>query len=360
MAAPTITAIYPNSSQTSVPIGADITITFSSGIDLSTAKKNVVLYGPDFDMLSGPETATFLDKDGTNLNFLDSPGFKGIVPCDYELIYVDSNGDDVTLSPKLLAEEEAGPYTHKLKISPKSTLAPSTTYTVYIIGEDAEGTERGLSGRTVYEVDASGASSTTGFVHAFGGYTGESTDSIVVKITKSGNIGTAEYKWWYDDSESEANARTGKVTSRRFRKLEDEVQIRFSGSGFVKDEYYSISVVPKQLLDISYTFSFETSTSEITSVPSTASTTVIGTTSSSTTEYLTVVSIDPEDGATHQKFTSKQITIEFSSALDSDTITNDTVTVLSYPISGVIDSNEDQVELYKKLTVSGKKLIIDL
>ena len=72
------------------------------------------------------------------------------------------------------------------------------------------------------------------------------------------------------------------------------------------------------------------------------------------------LSIDPEDGATHQKFTSKQITIEFSAALDSDTVTDESVTVLAYPISGIIETAEDEVNLFKKLTVSGKKLIIDL
>lgn len=360
MATPTITAIYPNNGQTSVPIGADITVTFSSGIDLSTAKKNVVLYGPDFDMLSGPETATWLQKDGTNLKFLDSPGFKGIVECNYELIYVDSNGDEVELSPTSESDETGGPYTHKLKISPKTILAPNVEYNLYIIGEDEEGTERGVSARTVYEVDDTNAPSTTASVHVYGGYKGDSTDTITIKITSAGNIGTAEYKWWYSDTEPETSARTGKVTSRRFRKLEDGVQVRFSGSGFVLGEYYTVALNPPQLMETSYTFSFTTSTTEITKVPSSASTTVIGTTATTTSSFLEVMSIDPEDGATHQKFASKQITIEFSAALDSDTVTDESVTVLAYPISGIIESAEDEVNLFKKLTVSGKKLIIDL
>jgi hypothetical protein len=358
MAAPTISLIYPSNEATAVPVGADIQITFSCGVDLSTVKNNVVVYGKDTDFISGPGTATFINE-GKSADFLKSPGFKGVVPCDHELVYVDSNGDKVNVSLNDRAAEEAGPYKHKLILSPKSILAPNVLYTVYIIGEDEEGTEKGVSSRTVYEVDDSSATSTTGEVFVYGGFTGESDDTINIKITTAGNIGTAKYKWWYA-SELESEAREGKVTSRRFRKLEDNLQIRFSGSGFILDDAYTVSLNDREFLDSSYSFSFTTSTTQIQEVPTTTSTTVIGTENDPIVGYLKVVESSPEDGDSNLSFKKKQIIIEFDKELDSSTISDDTVTILSYPISGIIDSTEDEEELFKKLTVNGKKLIIDL
>ena len=358
MATPTISLVYPSNEATAVPVGADIQITFSCGIDLSTAKNNVVVYGKDTDFISGPETATFINQ-GKSADFLKSPGFKGVVPCDYELVYIDSNGDKVDVSLLSRVEEEAGPYKHKLIISPKSILAPNVLYTVYVIGEDEEGTEKGISSRTVNEVDDTSATSTTGEIFLHGGFTGESDDAINIKITTAGNIGTAKYKWWYD-SELEVEAREGKVTSRRFRRLEDNLQIRFSGSSFILDDSYTVSLNAREFLDSSYSFSFTSSTTQIQEVPDTTSTTVIGTENNPILGYLVVVESSPEDGDSNLSFKKKQIIIEFDEELDSSTISDDTVTILSYPISGIIDSNEDEEELFKKLTVSGNKLIIDL
>ena len=358
MATPTISLVYPSNGSTAVPVGADIEITFSCGLDLSTVKNNVVIYGKDTDFISGPETATFINE-GKSPDFLKSPGFKGIVPLEYELVYLDSAGATADVSLTSRAAEEAGPYNHKLILSPKTILAPNVEYTVYIIGEDETSTERGVSSRTVYEVDATSATSTTGKVLLYGGFTGESDDTINIKITTAGNIGTAKYKWWYA-SEVEADAREGKVTSRRFRKLEDSLQIRFTGSSFILDDVYTVSLNVREFLDSSLSFSFTTSTTQIQEVPTTTSTTVIGTESDPVIGNLKVVKSSPEDGDTNLSFKKKQIIIEFDEELDSSTISDGTVTVLSYPISGIISSTEDEEELFKKLTVSGKKLIIDL
>lgn len=359
MSAPEISLVYPSNGSTAVPVGANIEITFSNGIDISTVKNFVVLYGRDNDFITGPETATFI-KGGSQGDFLKSPGFKGIVQCDFDLVYIDAQGDEV--SPELLnrVSEEAGPYVHKLIVSPKTILAPSVDYTVYIIGEDEEGTAKGISSRTVYDVDYSNATSTDAIVVAYGGYTGTLDDTISVKITKAGNIGTAEYKWWYSDTETESEARTGKVTSRRFRKLEDGVQIRFKGSNFIKDDVYTIECKAPELLASSLSFSFSTSTTQIQEVAETTSTTVIGTQNDPIIGYLQVVESNPPDGGTNLKFASKTIVIEFDAELNPDTVTQDTVTLLKYPVSGIINSSDEEVELFKKLTVDGNKIIIEV
>lgn len=359
MTTPEISLVYPSNRSTAVPVGANIEITFSTGIDVSTIKNFVVVYGRDNDFISGPETATFI-KNGSQPDFLKSPGFKGIVQCDHNAVYLDSNGDEV--SPELLSriDEENGPYIHKLIISPKTILAPTVDYTVYIIGEDEEGTKKGVSSRTVYDVNYNSATSTDAVVFVYGGYTGTLDDVITIKITEAGNIGTAKYKWWYSDTENESEARTGNVTSRRFRRLEDGVQIRFSGSNFIKDDIYTIECKAPELLANSFSFTFSTSSTQITEVPETTSTTVIGTLNNPIVGYLQVVESNPPDGGTNLKFASKTIVIEFDAELDPSTVTQDTVTLLKYPVSGIINSNDEEVELFKKLTVDGNKIIIEV
>ena len=52
-----------------------------------------------------------------------------------------------------------------------------------------------------------------------------------------------------------------------------------------------------------------------------------------------------------------------SEVLDASTVTDANVTVMAYPVSGTFNANVDAfdpVELVKKLTVDGSKIIIDL
>lgn len=364
MAAPTVDLIYPNDAATGIPIAPTIAITFSQDIDLSTAKANVLIYGNDFDTASGPDLMQWIDqKTGTNPYFLKSPGLKGFVPCDYELIYVDSNGDKVEPQPSVYDETTVA-YKHKLLITPKDHLAPNVTYTVYIIGDAEAGTSKAVSNRTVYDTDETLVTSTTGNVKFYGGYIGDTDDTVLIKITTAGDIGTAKYKWWYSSS-GEGSAITGKTVTSRYRKLDDGLQVKFEGSGFVLDDVYTTSIYAPENLASSYKFTFTTGSGAIQAVPETASTSIIGTSTSltSTETSLTVKEMTPADGATHQAFNNRRITIEMSEVLDASTVTDANVTVMAYPVSGTFDANADAfdpVELVKKLTVDGSKIIIDL
>ena len=265
-----------------------------------------------------------------------------------------------------LAESGVGSR-HKLLITPKSLLKPDTEYTVYLIGDSSDGTSRGISHRTVWDPDYGLVTSATGMLHTYGSFEGTSDDTYYIKITKAGDIGTAQYKYW-PASDIEANAVTGRVTSRRFRRLDADtgIQIRFSGSDFIVDDVYAIDVRAKALMASSYSFSFTAGSASITSVPETASTSIIGTETSLTSDEtaLTVLEMVPADGATHHSFRNRTITITFSEDLDSSTVTDASVTVLAYPISGNFDtalSNAGEpVELAKKLTVSDDILTIEL
>ena len=369
MATPTVQSVYPNDGATGTPIRADIEITFDVGVDLSLAKSNIVLYGADTDRTSGPDSALWIDGDtGRDPYFLTSPGLTGWVPCSYETIYVETDGTVVDPQPEFtsLAQEVASGYYQKLVVTPDAPLAAEVEYTAYIIGDAETGTDTATGSRTVFDVDDAGATSVTAGIEVYGGYSGDAADTIRVKITTSGDIGTAKYKWWYADTELEADARTGKRTSRRFRKLEDGVQIRFTGSGLIANDYYDIKVYSVDYLASSYSFSFTTGTGSIEDVPSTASTSVIGTVTTVATTYLEVESMTPEDGSWHQTFGDRTITIVFSEDLDATTVTDDTVTVYGYPVSGDFDDGPlttsfgPYEELFKKLSISDDTLTIEL
>lgn len=362
MAAPTLESVFPSPDATGIPIGASIALTFSVGVDLEQARKHIVLYGQDFDQTSGPENATWQDRDtGDNPFFLRSPGFHGFVDCEYELVYVDGDGDEIDPQPEFTSRdaETASGYRCRILVIPKRPLAPETQYTCYVIGEEA-GTNRGVSSRTHYEPDLTSVVSETGEIVVSGTYSGDGDDLLHLEVTTAGDIGTAKYKLWYE-TEDEVDARTGKVTSRRFRSLEDSLQVRFTGSGFLMGDDYQVRVYEPERLETSYRFSFTTGTGNIEEVPETASTSVLGGESSLSSEAtpLTVVSMDPEDGATHQPLSKTRIQIEFSGNLDPTTVTQDTVTVLAYPVSGRYAGAEPN-ELMKKLTVSGPILMIEL
>lgn len=367
MSSPIIQQVFPSNEATSVPVGAQIAITLDRSVDLKSAKDNIVIYGPDFDMLSGPETATWLHEgDINNPMFLRSPGFKGVV--DYEIsgMYVDpESGEEIELTDVIdeSVEEYSGAY-YKLILTPKDLLAEKTEFKVFIVGENEDNLKKGITRRTVYEVDSSSASSEEGEVFLYGGYSGSKDDTLNIEITSSGNIGLAEYKYWFE-SAGKDSAIKGRLTSRRFRKLKRGTQIRFSGSNFVKGDVYTFKVYKKEFLEDSYTFSFTTSSSFIEDVPDTMSTSPIGTkvVLSGTAGSLTLVDMDPEDGGTNLSFSDNTIVLSFDNTIDSDTVTDDTVTVYAYPVSGIYSGNNSLQEpklLRKKLTVSDNKIIIEV
>lgn len=362
MAELTIQNISPNDGQVAVPIGSTIEITLSEALDPKTVKDNVIVYGRDLDFISGPETAVYLRGDGTNPDFLKSPGYKGVVKTTVDIEVVNSLGETVedyiyTSRDQFISDG----YLQKIVLTPENNLAEENSFTVFIVGVNSS-SKKGLAKRTVFDINTDLVTSATGEMLNYGGYSGTAEDTVSVEITESGSIGAAKYKWWYSGTENVSEARKGKVTSRRFRKLEDGIQIRFSGSGFIAGDIYTFKVSPAEYLQESYSFSFDTSSDQIVDVPETASTSVIGDPNFSIASqgYLEVESITPADGATHQKFSSKRIVIEFDREIDPETVTDDTVSLFKYPVSGIINSNDEEVELFKKITVDGKKIIIEV
>lgn len=376
MAAPTLTLTYPADNDVGIPVGISIELDFDRGIDLLTAEQNIVLYGRDFDITSGPDSAIWIDRHTGNNNplYLTSPGFKGIVPLTYELVYLDGLGVELDPQPTDIideADEQARSYTAKIRLTPKAPLAPDVEYTLHVIG-DTDGAGRGVSTRTVFDlIPDVGNTGTTGNITVYGSFEGSAADTINIEITTAGDIGVAKYKWWF--SSAPAEVYNGLLTSRRYRKLvnSEGVQVRFSGSGFVLGDKWTIEVQPKQLMTTSTQVNFTTNdgsyslppTSPSTPAPAPVPGTVLPPAPGSPAAIaagLQIIETDPIDTSYNNPLNTREITIVFSDDLDPATITQDTVRVYKMPVKGVFDGTKTQEELQKVLTVQGDSLIIEI
>lgn len=367
MAAPTILETYPADGDTGIPISEALYVIFDRGVDLDTAKKHIVLYGADSDTSSGPDSAQWINpEDGSNPFYLRSPGYKGVVDCEYELVYLDSSNVELDPQPTIASEaaEVAASYRCMVRVTPKKPLAPEVEYTLYVIG-DTSGTGTGVSSRTVFDVVADPGNTGLGSVSVRGGYLATTPDSVVVEITQAGDIGDAKYRWYYS-SAGVGSAVTGQVTARRYRRLADGLQVRFTGSGFVVGDQWTFGVEAITYLATSTQVGFTTNDGSFTEAPDSPSTPATSSPPSSaipgsteSTDYLSVLEMDPADAGSHIDFDGT-IEITFSATLDAATITQDTVRVWAYPISGVYEDTNQPVELSKKLTVSGATLTIEV
>jgi hypothetical protein len=376
MAAPTLTLTYPANNDTGIPIGAVIALSFDRGIDLTTAKSNVVLYGRDYDVTSGPDSAMWIDRQtGDDPFFLSSPGFSGLVPTEVSLVYLDSLGAVLNPQPTDIVDEAdalARGYTSQILVTPKNPLAADVQYTLHVIG-NTDATSNGISSRTVFDpIPDAGNVSTTSNVFVYGSYTGSTSDSIVIEITTGGDIGTAKYRWYFASAPSEV--KSGLVTSRRFRKLVESngVQIRFTGSSFSAGDSWTVAVEPAEYLATSTQISFTTNDGTYSAAPDSPSTpatagvpaTILppapGAPVGSSTTSLSVLEMQPRDTSYHNKLSTREITIVFSEDVDPATITQQSVRIYKMPVTGVYGGTPRQEELQKILTLTGDTLTIEI
>ena len=371
MAVPTLISNYPSDTDTGIPVGVTILCYFSVGVDLETVKNSIVMFGRDYDQTSGPDQAIWIDPDtGQNKFWLSSPGFKGTVPLDFELEYYDTTDPDYTViegaSFTTQDDETAASAGTLVKITPSTgSLAPETLYTVYVNGDAVANDLVGVSARTVFDVEPDGGNvGSTGSFSTFGSFSGTTSDVVNVKITTAGDIGVAKYKWWYT-SGAEASAVTCRLTSRRFRKLEDGLQIRFTGTAFVEDDLYTIEVFPTARLAASSSFSFTTNDGSFTVAPASPSTPAVSSPPSTVlpsvsdaSAVLSILSMDPAHGSYNNKNSTRVITIVFDDDIDEATITDETIKLFAYPVSGHYGDTSAPMELRKELIVEDDTLTI--
>lgn len=370
MAAPTITQTYPADTDTGIPVGVSIEILFDKGIDLETAKSSVVLYGADFDQTSGPDQVLWTDGNTLqNPFYLRSPGFQGLVPMVHRIVYWDLL-NDVEIDPGAItgeALELSSNIGHKLIVTPRQQLAADTPYSLFIMG-DPDSAGSGISSRTVFDVEAGGSNvGTDGVVGVYGGYDRSVADTIIVEITTAGDIGEAKYRWYYS-SGGVGTAIAGRITSRRYRRLEDGLQINFSGSGFVLGDTYEINVEPIERMAANMQLSFTTNDGSFSTPPESPSTPATSLPPSSVLpssvstigdSYLEVIDVTPGDRAFNVAVNTNEIVVTFSEDIDPATVTDSSVVLKTLSASGQYSDTAPPLELAKSLTVSGNILTIN-
>lgn len=364
MSSPISLQTYPNNADTGIPIGISMTVTFDRGVDLQSVIDSIHTYGADFDQTSGPGSAIWIDADtGNNPFYLKSPGFQGIAETDITLQYVDTTTFVVT-DPGVVtseADEVLAAVGHQVVLTPRNALAADALYNMYVLGDPAN--DNGVSSRTVFDMERGITVGTTGVMQNYSGYKGIAADRVIVEITTGGDIGVAKYRWYYS-SLGVGSAISGKVTSRRFRFLDmdNSLQVRFTGSAFVAGDTYEYNVEPREILAASFAIQFTTNDGSYVAAPTSPSTPAACEAPATVLPALTsdfyVVEMEPDHGAYNVSKDTRQIVITFSDDLDPATITQDTVKVFKYPVSGVYGSRE-VVELNKILTVLADTLTID-
>lgn len=371
MSQPSLLQTYPADEDIGIPVGITIQLYFDRGIDLLTAKNSIVLYGPDFDQTSGPDTALWIDQDtGNNPFFLRSPGFSGLVECTYELAYANTTSfveeDPGVITSEL--DEVAAEVGHIVKVTPVNGLAADSEYHLHVLG-DPDSLNRGISSRTVFDLEADpGNSSTIGVVSVTGSYTG-SADTVVIEITTGGDVNTAKYRWYYQTL-GVGSAIAGCVTNRRYRNLSKGLQVKFSGSAFAAGDTFTFNVEAAERLAENYHIHFTTNDGSYSEAPDSPSTPAESSPPSSilpiapgalvedTTFY--VIESDPEALSFNNANSLRTFTITFSEDLDPDSITNSTVRVWRQPLLGVNCNTPRKLELVKNLVVEDNILTIEI
>ena len=356
MAAPTVESVNPANTQTGVVLGSPVTIIFDSEIDTSTVGRAFILEGADSDRWTGPDMILF-DRPTTAVPdyYLDSPGYKGIVQGTFEYTKLDALGASVS-SPTY--DPSASTFKTKLVFTPDNVLAPGVEYRVYVAGDESsvDDIRIGIASRTVGDAEL-GANLGAGLAVFSGGFTGTSANQYVVQIVVAGAAGVAKYNWWR--TSNPLLIRTGTVSENEVL-LGEGVYLSFTGSDFQVGDQHSCRVDVPEYMTTTSTFTFTTGTGNITTVPTTTSTSIIGDVGVPVAATVFAVSeSSPADLATNVSRARRTFTITFTNTLASS-ITEEQVIVDILPALGVYNGSVAQENVPKILSVSGNTLTIQI
>jgi hypothetical protein len=360
-----VDAIHPADEQEGVIVGDQIFVLFDREIDENTLEQGgLFVTGPDTDTWSGPDQAMWLRRDpnaltGPEGDVLQSPGFQGIVPGTFTFERIDltvaSSGVDT------LDVTGAGTlYRTKAIFTPSTILAPDTEYTVHLIGDedDTDSVMTGTRPRTIFDPEHSGTGSDD--ITMQGTYLGDKVSDVVnMRIVTSGVKRTATFDWWLSSAPLDVK---GPVLTDKKVFLSDGVFVEFGDGVFRTSDEFTAVVKKQNPLEGSIFWTFKTGSGSVVDVPDDISTSVIGNIVPVTTAVATTTfglsTATPLDRATNLPVTTNQIVLEFNSDVDPATVTSETVRLVGEPVNGDEDLLTSR-EIYKDITVSGNKIIMD-
>ena len=363
MAAPVLELTYPADNDVGIPLGSELILEFSRAVDLSTIRKYIAIYGAATDQVSGPDPGTFLSRTGERPYLFRSPGFKGLVPFEVTGAYFDPDTGDAVDDTFFEPAEELD-VAYRVTVTPTKPLAPEVQYQYQVIG-DPGSKNVGISARTVWTPveDITGS----GLVEADGGYTGAASDDLVVQITTAGATGVAKYKWYWL-SLGVNSGKSGRLSHTGYLTLDKGVAVRFSGTDFQVGDNWSIRCSPAERLEDSYKISFTTTDNEYTTSPDSPSTPATSSPPSTVIPpapgmmipgtSLSIVGSTPEDGEYNVSVYADRIEIEFSEALDPDSVTTETVRLYTLPAEGIYAGRGRKNSLVYSLEVDDNVIII--
>lgn len=365
MVAPAIVGVSPTPNSTGNPLNVEVSVLFDREIDISRVYDgSLFVEGPDFVLTSGPDQALKVDRDPVSLDeLINESNYKGILKGTFSFSRVSNTS---TASGAYF--DYAGSVTafrHKVTFTFEKPLAPSTTYTVYVVGDDntTDDFQGGITTRTVFDV-VKGTNIGEGTLEATGGYTGVVQDTVRVTITANGAPGTATYEWYMDSTPGivyQATSSTGP------RLLQEGIYIKFTpNTTYVTGDQYSFVVRPPEYIASTYIFSFTTGATTFTSVPETSTlvTTITGDTETSTTtttestfEVLSTVPVNRGTNLTQTKMTN--IVIEFSEDIEDDSALINQIEVIREAVDGDLSRAEPAYMTYTYV-VDGATLTLTL
>ena len=382
---------FHQNNETQFTVGQQFYLAFDNAVDLKSVKESVIVYGPDFDRTSGPDNSLLINgSSGANPYFLRSPGFKGFVECDFEEITV-LDTEPVSFEEGVHLADRTEIKT-LVKVTPKDPLKENTSYSLFLVGSSIENLEglpealipisknKCITERTIYSPSKAGEVDTRLF--SYGSYepkNNETVSTLNIKIVTAGIGSEAKYVWWFSDEvePTPAQAYYSQRLSRcvqRWRSCDRGVMLKFEQSSFELNEVFTVKCYSKIKLVESYLINFKTGTDSIYVYPEYTSTSPIGVDEAlipqipalgANADTLKVVSITPYDGAINVDLGLKQIVIEFNKTLDASTITQSSVELLSYPVSGVFDGPNGtrsyrERKVFKIISVEDNKIILEL
>jgi hypothetical protein len=337
--------VHPTVSGTDVITTDTVWVLFDKEMDQSTVSDNLFITGPDHDIISGPDLLLYqeYEAEGEEDDILASPGLHGVVQGEVTFERINAGDLDTYSGYDYLG---AGTnYRTKATITPTYRLTPDTTYYVYLTGDEdsTDSLDTGVSSRTVFDT-VKGANLGTGTATYTGGYTGSAAvDTLYAKVTTSGDQSSARYVYWKG---SNPTVIQGPYTaSTRAMSLSDGVKIAFAEGTYGVNDTFSCVVKERAIFTGNLYWEFQTGSGSIDAVPDEASTSIIGTPSQTTTSGVTattfsVTDTSPDDQATNLDLQDADttITVNFSEVIDNTTVSSSTISVISEPVTGEVDS----------------------
>jgi hypothetical protein len=352
-----------------------------------------VLFGKDFDRNTGPNEALSLNtSEGTNPFFLKSPGLKGFVECSFEEYFVDDFDDDSPSATQSLLDKVDEKKTI-VKVTPKIILGENQEYKLYLLGSTSDEIESGIpsylqilssnstiSKRTIYDV-AGSLNQIEDRIMSRGSFEPKSFENsaiLNIKIIKEGEGSKANFIWWFEDEAEPmpANPLYSERTNRcmqRWRSIERGIFLKFTGGLYQVGETFTVKCYKAEEMEKSYLITFQTSTDSIYEYPDNVSTSPIGLGANivpglngvqAPLEELKIIKVEPTDNSINNKLNLKNIIIYFNKNLDQNSVSQDSIEILSYPVSGSFDYKSGEMKreqkLYKIISVEDNKIIIEL